>query len=53
VEVGKSAGLVATVYQLIDRGESERFREKVVGVSRTLGDVSVRVSGPSPCYAFG
>jgi hypothetical protein len=52
VEVGRSKGLIASVYQLIDRGESDRYRVLAAEAARTTGDASVRISGPSPCYAF-
>jgi hypothetical protein len=51
VERGKATGVVATVYQLIDRGTSAAYRtaaSQVAGSSR----LSILISGPSPCYAF-
>ncbi len=51
IEPGKTAGLIATVYHLIDRGSSEEYR-RVVESAAGGWELSVRISGPSPCYAF-
>ena len=53
VERGKTAGVVATVYHLIDRGTSDDYRSAVERVAHEWPALSVRVSGPAPCYAFG
>jgi hypothetical protein len=50
VERGRATGLVATVYQLIDRGTSAAYCEAAAGVA--LPHLTVHVSGPAPCYAF-
>jgi hypothetical protein len=51
VEAGTAAGVIATMYQLIERGSSDEYREVVRAAAAAL-TVSVRISGPSPCYAF-
>jgi hypothetical protein len=51
VEAGATPGVIATVYQLVDRGSSDEYHE-VVRAAAAASSVSVRVSGPSPCYAF-
>ena len=52
VEAGRTAGVVATVYQLIDRGTSEEYVRAVREIGLASPHLSIRVSGPSPCYAF-
>jgi hypothetical protein len=52
VERGKSAGVVATVYHLIDRGSSEAYRDAVTRSAASAPALTIHVSGPSPCYAF-
>lgn len=52
VEAGRSAGVVATVYQLIDRGSSAEYEAVVKAAARALPGLSIRVTGPAPCYAF-
>ena len=52
VETAKTAGLIATVYQLIDRGSSDDYATRVENVARLLHGLTVRISGPGPCYAF-
>ena len=52
VEAGRTAGVVATVYQLIDRGTSEKYVRAVREIGLASPHLSIRVSGPSPCYAF-
>jgi hypothetical protein len=53
VERGKTRDVIATVYQLIDRGTSEAYRAALASVSVSELARSVHVSGPAPCYAFG
>lgn len=53
VEPGRSRGMVATVYHLITRGTSETYRQSVHAFVSTQTTHLVRVSGPSPCSAFG
>jgi hypothetical protein len=53
IEASTTAGVIATAYQLIDRGSSDRYVERVQAVAKELTDLTVRISGPSPCYAFG
>ena len=45
--------LLASVYHLIERGESARYIEAVEGVESAGSAVRVAVSGPWPPYAFG
>lgn len=52
VDTGKGAGVIATVYHLIDRGTSGDYRQRIEIAAAALPAVSVRTSGPSPCYAF-
>jgi hypothetical protein len=52
VEPGKTPGIVATVYQLINRGASAEYYLLVNVAAKRLPGLSVRVSGPAPCYAF-
>jgi hypothetical protein len=52
VERGKTAGVVATVYHLVERGTSHVYRDAVIAAAATTPALSVHVSGPSPCYAF-
>ena len=52
VEAGRTAGVVATVYQLIDRGTSEEYVRAVREIGLASPHLSIRVTGPSPCYAF-
>ena len=44
--------LIATVYQLVDRGRSAEFREQVEQIATRLPHLTLRVSGPSPAFAF-
>ena len=52
VETGQTPGIVATVYQLINRGASTEYRVLVNAAAERLPGRSVRISGPAPCYAF-
>jgi hypothetical protein len=52
VEPGKASGVIATVYQLIDRGTSAEYAAAVKAVAGARPDLSIRVTGPAPCYAF-
>jgi hypothetical protein len=51
VERRHNSGLV-TVYQLIERGLHQAYRQTVSDTTATIPASSVRVSGPAPCYAF-
>jgi hypothetical protein len=53
IEASTTSGMIASVYQLIDRGSSETYVERVQAVAPRIADLTVRISGPSPCYAFG
>ena len=52
VERSEHAAVVGTVYQLIDRGQSAEYGDLVEGADEMMPGLSVRVSGPSPAYAF-
>jgi hypothetical protein len=52
VEPGKGSGVIATVYQLIDRGASAEYDAAITAVAHLVPALSVRVTGPAPCYAF-
>jgi hypothetical protein len=52
VEPGRHDDILATVYHLIDRGSSDRFREQVELAAATMPHLILRVSGPMPAYAF-
>jgi len=50
-ESGAKPGVV-TMYHLIDRGASAEYIEAANRVARDLSELTLRVSGPSPAYAF-
>jgi hypothetical protein len=50
-ESGAKSGVV-TMYHLIDRGASAEYIEAANRVARDLSELTHRVSGPSPAYAF-
>jgi Gas vesicle synthesis protein GvpL/GvpF len=52
IERGRVEGLVATVYQLIDRGSSDAYRAAITQAAATLPALTIRLTGPSPPYAF-
>lgn len=52
IETGRAPGVVATIYQLIDRGASEPYRQAVRDAAIAIPALTIRVAGPSPCYAF-
>jgi Gas vesicle synthesis protein GvpL/GvpF len=52
VERGRHPDVVATVYQLIDRGSAEGYRQAAADASANVPALTVRISGPSPAYAF-
>jgi hypothetical protein len=52
VEPGKAPGIIAAVYQLIDRGTSAEYRRAVKATADRLPELSIRITGPAPCYAF-
>jgi hypothetical protein len=52
IERGRTDAVVATVYHLIERGQSDEYRTSVDTAARDLPSLKVHVSGPSPCYAF-
>ena len=52
IESGRDPAVVATVYQLIDRGASAMYCRRVEEAAALMPDLTLRVSGPSPPYAF-
>jgi hypothetical protein len=52
VEPSRAAGILATVYHLIDRGTSAEYEAAVRTAAGAMPELSIRVSGPAPCYAF-
>ena len=52
IERGRIAGVIATVYHLIDRGASDTYRTLMEAAASKQPALSIHVSGPSPCYAF-
>jgi hypothetical protein len=52
VERGRTPDVIATVYQLIDRGRAGEYLDIATAAARRIEGVSVRITGPSPCYAF-
>jgi hypothetical protein len=52
VERGKTEGVIATVYHLIDRGRSAAYRTAMTAAAGQHARLSVHITGPSPCYAF-
>lgn len=52
VERGEHRAVVATVYQLIDRDRSPEYVGRVRGAGAAMAALTLRVSGPSPAYAF-
>ncbi len=52
IESGRDPAVVATVYQLIDRGASALYCRRVEEAAALMPDLALRVSGPSPPYAF-
>lgn len=52
IERGKVTGVVASLYHLIERTNGTAYRRAVVKAAADLPSVAIRVSGPSPAYAF-
>jgi hypothetical protein len=52
IERGKVTGVAASVYHLIERAHGPAYRRAVVKAAAELPTVAIRVSGPSPAYAF-
>lgn len=52
IERGKVSGVAASVYHLIERTHGPAYRRAVVKAAADLPTVAIRVSGPSPAYAF-
>lgn len=52
MQAGKTAGVLASLCHLIERTSGPAYRRAVVQVAPQLPGVAIRVSGPSPAYAF-
>lgn len=52
IENGKVAGIAASLHHLIERTNGPAYRRAVVKAAAALPSVAIRVSGPSPAYAF-
>jgi hypothetical protein len=52
IEPAEEPGMIGSVYHLIDRGRADQYRVLIENAARLMVDVRVRVSGPSPAYAF-
>jgi hypothetical protein len=52
IERGKVTGVAASVYHLIERARGPAYRRAVQKAAADLPTVAIRVSGPSPAYAF-
>jgi len=52
IERGKVTGVAASVHHLIERAHGPAYRRAVVKAAADLPTVAIRVSGPSPAYAF-
>ena len=48
VETGRQEGMIATVYQLVDRGTAGAY----TSTANSVAAMHLRISGPSPAYAF-
>jgi hypothetical protein len=51
-EAGRHADLIGTVYHLIDRGEDAAYRAHVSAAAGEHPAFILRMTGPSPAYAF-
>ena len=52
VERGHAPAVVATVYHLIDRGRSAEYVDAANAAGCEMSELSLRITGPAPCYAF-
>ena len=52
IEAAEQPGMIGSVYHLIDRGRADEYRVLIETAAREMDQVRVRVSGPSPAYAF-
>ena len=52
IEPAEEPGMIGSVYHLIDRGRADQYRVLIEDAARLMDHVRVRVSGPSPAYAF-
>jgi hypothetical protein len=52
IERGKVTGVLASLYHLIERTSGPAYRRAVGKAAADFPTVAIRVSGPSPAYAF-
>lgn len=52
IEASTAAGVAAGLYHLIERSRATAYRRAVVEAAAGMPSVTIRVSGPSPAYAF-
>jgi hypothetical protein len=52
IERRPEGALVASVFHLVERGESDRYRELLTEAGAGIAPVRLSVSGPWPAYAF-
>lgn len=52
IERGKVTGVAASLHHLIERANGPSYRRAVVKAAAELPGIAIRVSGPSPAYAF-
>lgn len=52
IERGKVSGIAASLHHLIERTNGPAYRRAVVKAAAALPSVAIRLSGPSPAYAF-
>lgn len=52
VQASRHPGVIATVYQLVERGSGEQYRTAAEAAASQLHGITIRVSGPAPASAF-
>jgi hypothetical protein len=52
IERGRHDAMVATIYELVDRGASDAYRDLVRAAAGLRPQLTIHVSGPAPAYAF-
>ena len=52
IEPAAQPGMIGSIYHLIDRGRADQYRVLIEDAARGMDHVRVRVTGPSPAYAF-
>jgi len=51
IDATKRPPLIGSIYHLVARGESARYREALAAVQKAAS-ITIRATGPSPAYAF-